>query len=292
MQDLRSMSMLSTPLLALTVALSMAACSQTICQDGQGGTCQEASSGSDGGSDDEVSCDDPNLTSCETACVDVDVDPNHCGTCGNTCAEGQSCSSGSCVDLCDEGQLNCGGLCIDPETNADFCGASGTCTGADVGEDCGENQCSAGVCTSQRYLGSLVPTTGLWNYGGTIGVDGAIAACQELLSEPTAQVCSFAQLLEAQAQGELIDAVDTAGAAVSQWWILDETENAARQCTNTDVLNGGADVPWSYQTAHIGQGAKFANLTAASGSVSQVEDATPASGLACALERNVPCCLP
>lgn len=281
------MSKLSTPLLALAAALSMAACSQTICQDGQGGDCTVAS-GADAGDDIGLTCDNPNLTSCEADCVDMDVDPNHCGTCGNTCGDGQSCSSGSCVDLCEEGQLNCGGQCVDPDTNADFCGASGTCTGANIGEDCGENQCSAGVCTSQRYLGSLVPSTGRWNYGGELGVTGAVTACQTLLAEPTAQVCSFAQLLEAQAQGELVDAADTAGNPVTEWWVLDTTQNIARQCTNTDAES----IPWSYETAHIGQGARFATLTAGSGSVSQEVDAPPAGGQACAIERNVPCCLP
>lgn len=285
------MSKLSFSLLGFAMALSMAACSQTICQDGEGGNCLEVA-GSDGGGDQGVACDNPNLTSCEEECVDTDIDPNHCGTCGNTCGDGQSCSSGSCVDLCEEGQLNCGGQCIDPETNADFCGASGTCTGENVGEDCGDDQCSEGACISEVYLGSLVPTTGLWNYGGTIGVAGAVTACQTLLAEPTAQVCSFAQLLEAQGQGELVNAVDTNGDPVSQWWILDPTQNGARQCINTDVAGGGANIPWSYQTAHIGQGAKFVNLTAASGSVSQVEDAAPDIANGCGASRNVACCLP
>ncbi len=245
------MSKLAQTLLALALAGGMAACTQTICQDGHGG---------------EVNCEDPNLTSCESSCVDTDISPDFCGSCDNSCAEGQGCSAGSCVDVCDAGQLNCGGECIDPTTNADFCGASGTCTGANAGTD--------------------------WNYGGTIGVPGAETACQTLYSEPAAKVCNFAELLDAQTNGELVNATDSDNNPVTEWWILDPTQNVARQCTNTDVANGGANVPWSYQTAHIGQGAKFVSLTAGSGSVSQVVDIPSTSGDACDVARNVPCCLP
>lgn len=283
------MSKLSSTLLALALAGSMAACTQTICQDGQGGDCSE-SSGSDAGDNVEVSCDDPNLTSCEARCVDTDISPDFCGSCDNSCEAGQGCAAGACVDVCDPGQLNCGGECIDPNTDADFCGASGTCTGTNAGEDCGDNQCSAGTCTSQRYIGSLTPSTGMWNYGGTIGVPGAVAACQTLYSEPSAIVCGFDHLLDAQNKGELANAVDSDNNPVTEWWILDATQNIARQCTNTDVGNGGANVPWSYQTAHIGQGARFVSVS--SGSVSQVVDIPSTSGSACDVARNVPCCLP
>lgn len=35
---------------------------------------------------------------CDGSCVDPDLDPKHCGACGNACVEGQSCSAGGCVD--------------------------------------------------------------------------------------------------------------------------------------------------------------------------------------------------
>jgi len=270
----------------------MAACTQTICPDGSSGDCSEAS-GTDGGSGGggDVDCGDPNLTSCESVCVDIDVNPTYCGACDNTCAEGQGCSAGSCVDLCEAGLVNCGGECIDPDTNADFCGASGTCSGANAGNDCGTDQCGNGTCVSKRYVGSLAETTGRWTYGGTIGVDGAVAACQAAYNEPTATVCSFANLLDAQAKGELVNATDDAGAAVSEWWVLDSTQNVARQCTNTDPAVG-ENIPWSYQTEHLGQGAKFVSLNGGAGSVSQVNDALPSTATGCGAPRAVPCCLP
>lgn len=283
---------LSNAVLALVTAFSIGACTQTICQDGEGGNCDEVAGSDAGGGGADIDCDDPNLTSCDSQCVDTDVSPDYCGSCDNTCSEGQGCSAGSCTDLCEIGLVNCGGECIDPDTNADFCGAAGTCSGVNAGTDCGDDQCSTGTCVSQRYLGSLEGTTGLWNYGGTIGLPGAITACQTLYNEPTADVCSFADLLDAQANGELVDATDNNAVAVTEWWILDATQNVARQCTNTDVAAGGANVPWSYQTAHIGQGTRFVSLTAGSGAVSQVVDAPSTGGNACDVARNVPCCLP
>ncbi len=286
------MSKYSTLFALALASLSLAACGQTICQDGESGTCGEVQNSDGGGGTGELTCDDPNLTSCDSRCVDTDISPDYCGSCENSCGEGQGCSAGECVDFCEAGELNCGGTCIDPLTDADFCGASGTCTGTNAGIDSGDDQCSVGACLTQRYLGSLTPTTGLWNYGGTIGVPGAVTACQTLFSEPTAKVCSHTELVEAQNNGELVNALDSDGAPVAQWWVLDANENVARQCTNTDVGAGGANVPWSYQTAHIGQGAKFITLSASAGTVSGVIDATPASDTACNVTRNVPCCLP
>ena len=42
------------------------------------------------------SCDG---TLCEGRCVDVQVDPDHCGVCGTACGVAQACSSGSCMDV-------------------------------------------------------------------------------------------------------------------------------------------------------------------------------------------------
>jgi deleted-in-malignant-brain-tumors protein 1 len=36
-------------------------------------------------------------TSCSGKCVDLEVDRDHCGTCGNTCADRETCKQGSCV---------------------------------------------------------------------------------------------------------------------------------------------------------------------------------------------------
>ena len=269
---------------------SVTACAQTICSDGSAGNCSSGGGGAgvDGGGSD-VTCDDPNAVVCESQCVDTDVNPTFCGACDNSCEEGQGCSAGSCVDLCDPGEVNCGGVCIDPQTNGNFCGASGTCSIDTDGEDCGTNACSNGACVAQRYLISLPPTTGRWNYGGALGVAGAEAQCRADSGNATAVVCSYTQLLQAQANNELVNPVDTAGNPVTSWYILDPNENVQRQCTKTDVAN---PLPWTYETADLGQGSKFAEVNAA-GAVGAIIDAPsvqPNTG--CRGERNVPCCIP
>ena len=81
--------------------------------------------------------------------VDMDSDNKNCGECGNECKRGTYCSRGECV--CAEGFVLCGEgdgrRCIDPLTNTEFCGASGSCSGNDVGKRCKEGElCLNGSC--------------------------------------------------------------------------------------------------------------------------------------------------
>jgi len=51
-----------------------------------------------------ASCDLNSANGCE---VDLNTDPNNCGSCGNSCGANTSCSAGSCV--CNAGYANCDG---------------------------------------------------------------------------------------------------------------------------------------------------------------------------------------
>jgi len=52
------------------------------------------------------SCGDgENFATCDDQCVNLNNDPNYCGTCDMTCLPGASCSMGECV--CPPGQLTC-----------------------------------------------------------------------------------------------------------------------------------------------------------------------------------------
>jgi hypothetical protein len=62
-------------------------------------------------------------------------DPDNCGGCGHVCGSGTICSSGQCTNC--SPNLICGSACVDPKTDARNCGASGDCTGANAGTDCG-----------------------------------------------------------------------------------------------------------------------------------------------------------
>jgi hypothetical protein len=62
-------------------------------------------------------------------CVDLIVDPNNCGSCGNTCEGGTFCSptddagDASCGLGCFGGTLLCSNRCVDPKIDPYNCGA-------------------------------------------------------------------------------------------------------------------------------------------------------------------------
>ena len=95
---------------------------------------------------------DPGLFFCETssgpACIDTELNDNHCGGCGIVCGEGETCNQGNCV--CDEsrGWLECGTTsCVDPSSDPNHCG------GCDV--VCGEAQsCFEGTCVCNENFGN------------------------------------------------------------------------------------------------------------------------------------------
>ena len=292
------MKRISIMILGALTSLGLGACEQAVCPDGSG-NCSPSSIQADanGGADE---CDNPNELSCSGLCVDTDINPNYCGSCDNTCDTGQGCSDGACVDACAGGEVLCGDdaidgsgsrSCINPATNSDYCGATGTCTGAGAGESCAQDSmCMSGVCTAIttiKYIGSLPVSTGLWEYNQTPGVAGAVAACRTLFASPTAQVCTHADLLVAQAQGELVNPVDSDGTPVVSWFSLDPNSNVAKlQCIDDAMGN----LPWTYETAHKLEGAQFIGVNT-TGSISEVVD-QPYTAAGCSQLRNVACCNP
>ncbi|MCZ7685968.1 MAG: hypothetical protein M5U28_47305 [Sandaracinaceae bacterium] len=82
------------------------------------------------------SCCPPGQVVCGGRCVDLQSDPDHCGTCVRRCGEGRVCSNGMC---CTEGQANCDGTCIDVLSDNSNCG------GCDVACS-GDDYCSVGTC--------------------------------------------------------------------------------------------------------------------------------------------------
>jgi hypothetical protein len=68
---------------------------------------------------------------------------------------GRVCVMGMCQ--CPTGFVNCGGTCVDPNTNRDFCGATGTCMGANAGRVCPVGQiCIGGACGSTCGTGAVL----------------------------------------------------------------------------------------------------------------------------------------
>jgi hypothetical protein len=64
------------------------------------------------------------LTACGDDCVDLDRDPDHCGSCEVDCFEGHLCLSGACSE-CPEGEVRCGSWCTDLSSDEASCGVCG-----------------------------------------------------------------------------------------------------------------------------------------------------------------------
>ncbi len=75
-------------------------------------------------------------TACGTACVDLQTDSNHCGSCDHACAPSETCQLGTCTTC----QANlCGTECVDLVSDPNNCGNCGTV--------CAPNQpCVGGYC--------------------------------------------------------------------------------------------------------------------------------------------------
>src|SRR5439155_21780687 len=83
-------------------------------------------------------CDGLPGSGCE---VNLQTDPNHCGSCTNSCGTGQVCSAGFC---CPNGQTNCSGTCVDLTSDRTHCGGCSTvCSSSQI--------CSSGTCTACHY---------------------------------------------------------------------------------------------------------------------------------------------
>jgi hypothetical protein len=131
------------------------------CAAGGGGGEDGVSTGTTGSGGSAPMCP-VGQTVCDTACVDTNASAEHCGDCETTCGEEEVCMAGSCELSCSSDRIACDGACINPETNADFCGASGPCTGDEAGEVCSENEaCVAGECLrDDATLAALTVTPG------------------------------------------------------------------------------------------------------------------------------------
>jgi hypothetical protein len=75
---------------------------------------------------------------CNNQCVDTSSNPQHCGTCANSCGGGV-CAGGKCVG-CPTGLSNCSNTCVNLQTDTRNCGNCGhVCTG---GWTCQQGTCS------------------------------------------------------------------------------------------------------------------------------------------------------
>lgn len=92
---------------------------------------------------------------CGATCTSVQSDVANCGSCGNRCASGQSCSGGSCTGgttTCTSPQQRCGDVCINVQSDATNCGSCGNRCAS--GQSCSNGACTGGTttCASPRVM--------------------------------------------------------------------------------------------------------------------------------------------
>ncbi|MCL2011222.1 MAG: PKD domain-containing protein [Cystobacterineae bacterium] len=89
---------------------------------------------------------------CDGHHVDLQINPSHCGACGNSCAAEESCVAGVCnpapTYLCDDDHA------VDLQTNPAHCGACGNSCAA-------EESCVAGVCGLSPQMRVVASASGV-----------------------------------------------------------------------------------------------------------------------------------
>jgi hypothetical protein len=138
------------------------------------------------------------LTECGLSCVDLENDPQHCGSCSNACAAsgGQTptCVLGSCGP-CASGTHNCNGVCV-ASNSLDSCGARCTpCPAAPANgtEICDSiNGCDF-VCDFgfTKSLGSCFQTSSVPDMAMSRGSDmpSPLCDCRGLVPDSTGNQC-------------------------------------------------------------------------------------------------------
>jgi hypothetical protein len=80
------------------------------------------------------------------ACVDVQKDSQHCGSCATGCAPGTQCGAGTCKATCGPGLTKCGNQCVNLKTDPTSCGmCNNACPEGVLGVGAAP-ACSDGVC--------------------------------------------------------------------------------------------------------------------------------------------------
>ncbi len=136
---------------AMSLGVALAACSADAqdcsndpsCSDQLACTasdCADTETGRDTDGD-TFTCPSERPLQCQGSCVDPETNPEACGSCGQTCANGELCERGRCVADVDCEQSGCTGFT--------WCNSTtGRCeSGCDADEQCGPNQ----TCLSDTH---------------------------------------------------------------------------------------------------------------------------------------------
>src|SRR5450755_3614391 len=160
---------------------------------------------------------------CNGTCINVQMDSQNCGACGNSCGSGSSCQAGKCS--CTSGFVSCGGSCV--ASNAQHCGSSCTaCSGSDVCNSDGTcsstcstgTKCTDGACSSNTNSADC-GTCGNACTGGTTCVSGS---------------CSCGSSSQSLCNGSCVDITTTTNCGS-----CGNKCGAGQTCSNGSCVGGG-----------------------------------------------------
>lgn len=214
-----------------------------------------ASDGSAGG------CDAP-LLDCGGACIDPQVDPEHCGGCDAPCDPGLACAGGSCTVACGAAATRCGDACVDTQHDPAHCGGcdspcAGSCDAGRCVLDCDEGELACGdVCSNTS------------NDEAHCG--GCGNAC------PTGQPCVFGQCVATTLHHLLITGQSLSTGTLSD--VLSAVQPYDNVMFVTGVRAGGANLTSLVPLVETSNGVE--GETIASGMANRVSDFAAADGVA------------
>jgi hypothetical protein len=140
---------------------------QCVCVDGAqecGGLCVSCPAGQSPDPDNSCACSSPcptGTTLCNDACINLLIDRQNCGACGNTCGFNETCENGVCV--CPGGlHPTAGTPCVtggQPSCCSGFCdqGFCSQCLGNPLYYSCGELCCTEASCGGSCMAPCQIP---------------------------------------------------------------------------------------------------------------------------------------
>jgi hypothetical protein len=160
----------------------------------------------------------------------------------------------------------------------DACAADGTCAGPPTTTTTTTLPSGGAV-----LKGALTSTPGRFNYNLALGLPGANAACNTNFAGTHA--CTYSELQNAAAAGDLAGLKDIESNAVTSFWAIDPGQPPLQQCN--DDAAGGSGLNWEYATAHTASRGQKVPLDNGAGTLGALQ-----SGVQCNLSGSswVGCC--
>lgn len=177
------------------------------------------------------------LAMCGEFCVELDTSFDHCGACGNTCAEGASCVDGACA--CPLGYQPFEGRCVSDATAEWICSAEEN--GCEQGE-----VCAWGMCAPNEMVAGVVKYTNEARAAGQdCGVNGTFPPADPVRPNRHLHQAALAHSEDMASQSEGgVDpstALDHTGSDGSDFVLrIDRTEYSGRP--------GGENIAYGYST--------------------------------------------